>query len=159
MKEHFQDQAILRPCLLLLILISLSCILPVSALPPLPVANFTADPQEGSAQEPVQFTDTSTGTPESWHWDFGDGTGSTLQNPRHTYPYLGVYKVSLTVANAAGNTSLSKEIYMADSGTRVPTTIPLPGLPSKTPAPQSPPGLMVALAAPLIVLFLWPERR
>lgn len=153
MKEHFQDQALLRPCLLLLI--SLSCILPVSALPLQPVANFTADPQEGSALEPVQFTDTSAGTPASWHWDFGDGTSSVFQNPRHTYQYLGVYTVSLTVMNAAGNnTSVSKKIYMADSGTQVPTTIPQNSQPSRTTeTPKSPVGIVIVLAAPLIALL------
>ncbi|MDO9323494.1 MAG: PKD domain-containing protein [Methanoregula sp.] len=159
MKEYPQSQITLRPCILLLLLISLSCILPVSALLQIPVANFTADPQEGPAQEPVQFTDASTGTPVSWYWDFGDGTRSTLQNPRHTYSYLGVYTVSLTVMNAAGNTSVSKEIYMADSGTPVPTTIPPASLPRTTETPKSPVGIAIVLAAPLIALLLRPEKQ
>jgi len=161
MKENSQSQIFLRSCILLLFLISLSCILPVSALPQIPVANFTADPQEGPAREPVQFSDTSTGTPVSWHWDFGDGTSSTLQNPRHTYQYLGVYTVSLTVMNAAGsNISVSKEIYMADSGTQVPTTIPPASQPSRTTeTPKSPVGVAVVLAAPLIALLHRPEKR
>lgn len=52
----------------------------------------------------VQFTDTSTnneqGEADSFLWDFGDGTTSTLRNPIHTYnpaPDETEYEVSLTV--------------------------------------------------------------
>nr|WP_321423653.1 PQQ-binding-like beta-propeller repeat protein [uncultured Methanobacterium sp.] len=44
-----------------------------------------------------QFNGTTTGTPKSWKWDFGDGTTSTEQNPKHTYSKSGVYTVVLTV--------------------------------------------------------------
>lgn len=33
----------------------------------------------------------------SWHWDFGDGSKSSLQNPEHIYSDYGMYKVSLAV--------------------------------------------------------------
>lgn len=42
------------------------------------------------------------GTAASWHWDFGDGNTSTLQNPVHTYAADGAYTVTLIVKNAAG---------------------------------------------------------
>lgn len=32
-----------------------------------------------------------------WHWDFGDGDTSNLQNPEHTYQQQGFYEVCLTV--------------------------------------------------------------
>ncbi|WAI01765.1 PEGA domain-containing protein [Methanogenium organophilum] len=72
-----------------------------------PVANFTADPTAGSAPLTVQFNDTSTGIGDTWHWDFGDGTNSTEQNPSHTYA-TGTYTVALTVANTAGNDTVVK---------------------------------------------------
>lgn len=74
-----------------------------------PVANFTVSDMTGTALEPVQFTDTSTGMPYSWHWDFGDGTTSTEQNPEHTYSEAGTYTVSLTATNGLG-TSETKSV-------------------------------------------------
>lgn len=45
----------------------------------------------------VPMTSTSqNGTPQSWAWDFGDGTTSTLQNPTHTFARPGNYTVCLT---------------------------------------------------------------
>lgn len=61
----------------------------------------------------VIFTDTSTGPPTSWAWDFGDGNSSMAQNPSHTYAEAGTYTVVLTVANGEGNDSLSKFITVA----------------------------------------------
>ncbi len=51
------------------------------------VASFTAVPSTGLTvpSDSVTFTDTSTGSPDRWLWDFDDGTYSTLQNPVHTY--------------------------------------------------------------------------
>ena len=45
----------------------------------------------------VQFADISLGYPDSWHWDFGDGTSSSEQNPVHPYEESGSYEVCLTI--------------------------------------------------------------
>ena len=37
------------------------------------IANFTADQTIGMIPLTVRFTDTSTGNPTSWLWNFGDG--------------------------------------------------------------------------------------
>jgi outer membrane protein assembly factor BamB len=50
----------------------------------------------------TKFTDKSTGTPQSWLWNFGDGTTSTLQNPTHTYSKPGTYTITLTATNSNG---------------------------------------------------------
>jgi len=64
-----------------------------------PRASFTFQRIENT----VAFTDTSTGGPTSWRWDFGDGNQSTLQNPVHTYAAgAQSYFVTLTVRNAVG---------------------------------------------------------
>ncbi len=50
----------------------------------------------------VAFTDASTGTVDSWSWDFGDGNLSTQQNPSHTYSTGGSYNVCLITMNSCG---------------------------------------------------------
>ncbi len=54
----------------------------------------------------VQFTDQSStpGGMQFWTWDFGDGSGSSLQNPSHNFPGPGTYNVSLIVENIYGCT-------------------------------------------------------
>lgn len=76
-----------------------------------PVANFTATPLSGTEPLTVNFTDSSTNSPTSWLWNFGDGTTSTLQNPSKTYS-VGVYTVSLTATNSFGNGSIVKSGYI-----------------------------------------------
>lgn len=55
----------------------------------------------------IQFQDlsiTSAGSIYLWHWDFGDGDTSNLQNPIHIYTLPGTYLVSLTITNTLGCT-------------------------------------------------------
>lgn len=56
----------------------------------------------------VTFADASTGNPNRFSWDFGDGDGSGLQNPSHRFAAAGTYAVKLTVSNNAGSNSKSK---------------------------------------------------
>lgn len=72
-------------------------------------AGFTASPASGPAPLFVQFADASGGTPVSWAWAFGDGGTDVAQNPSHTYAAAGVYTVSLTVQDAAANTSTATQ--------------------------------------------------
>jgi PKD repeat protein len=81
-----------------------------------PVANFTGTPLKGCSPLIVNFTDTSTNTPTSWLWDFGDGNTSTEQNPQHTFynpdPNNPVnFTVNLTACNADGCGFVSKFNY------------------------------------------------
>ncbi|WP_048103871.1 PKD domain-containing protein [Methanofollis liminatans] len=73
-----------------------------------PVAAFIANVTSGSAPLAVQFTDTSTGNPASWVWNFGDGNTSTVQNPSHIYTMEGTFNVSLNVSNAGGSDTITK---------------------------------------------------
>lgn len=81
-------------------------------------ASFTATVLTGTT---VQFTDTSTGGPTSWNWDFdGDSViDSTLQNPVFTYPSAGSYQVTLSVADA-----ISTDTESINVGVGI---IPMPG--------------------------------
>ena len=58
-------------------------------------ANFAFSDSTIFSGESVFFSDLSTGYPTAWHWDFGDGSYSTLQNPFHIYMNVGNYSVSL----------------------------------------------------------------
>ena len=67
--------------------------------------------------EVVSFFDSSTGSPTSWEWDFGDGNTSTQKNPTHVYGKMSVYgmggyTVNLTVTNSAGSDTISKYGYV-----------------------------------------------
>nr|WP_319376593.1 DUF3344 domain-containing protein [uncultured Methanoregula sp.] len=77
----------------------------ITARIPSVAASFTANKTSGDAPMTVSFSDTSTGEPESWSWDFGDGTNTTGQNPVHTYSSYGTYTVKLTTANSAGSST------------------------------------------------------
>ena len=62
------------------------------------IASFEPGPGfTGPAPLTVSFHDTSAGSPEKWHWDFGDHTQSDEQNPTHVYMIPGAYAVTLTV--------------------------------------------------------------
>ena len=68
-----------------------------------PLAAFTVAPSTTvCVSQPVTFTNTSVGA-NSYSWNFGDGTGSTLANPPpHLYTSPGTYTVLLTVSNGSG---------------------------------------------------------
>ena len=88
-----------------------------SGTPTVPVANFSGTPTSGSAPLSVTFTDSSTGSPTAWYWDFGDGNVSTVQNPSHSYTSGGKYIVSLTASNASGQSTLIKDNYITANAT------------------------------------------
>lgn len=55
------------------------------------------------AKDLVSFTDTTTGAPTQWSWDFGDGSPLDLaQSPGHTYLIGGTYNIILIAGNNAG---------------------------------------------------------
>lgn len=63
----------------------------------------------------LQFFDASLGGAMTWHWDFGDGDTSTLQNPVHTYDAPGIYTVTLEITTLNGCESQSSfEICVGD---------------------------------------------
>lgn len=77
-----------------------------------PTANFSSNVNSITAGGSVSFTDTSSGNPTSWLWNFGDGTTSTSQNPNHVYSTAGTYNVTLTVTNAYGSDSEVKNGFI-----------------------------------------------
>jgi PKD repeat protein len=86
--------------------------LPIVAASAPPMADFSFQVSALS----VLFQDASTGTPTSWTWDFGDGATTMKQNPAHSYAVAGTYTVSLTVANASGQSSTKRQFVTVTAG-------------------------------------------
>jgi len=61
----------------------------------------------------VSLTDTSSGSPTTWAWNFGDGTTASTQSPTHIFAAAGIYTVSLKAENSAGSSSASQAITIA----------------------------------------------
>jgi PKD repeat protein len=111
----------------------------------LPAASFDAEPTDGAAPLPVQFTDTSVGSPTSWLWDFGDGTTSTDQSPTHTYQEPGTYTVALVAQNELGAGPEASRIITVSppSGTaitRISTASAMSATPNESLTIPTPPG-------------------
>lgn len=83
------------------------------------VANFSGTPTSGCGSVNVAFTDQSTGPVTGWSWDFGDGTGSSSQNPSHTYGTPGTYAVSLTVSSSSCQSTETKTGFVTVQATPV----------------------------------------
>jgi PKD repeat protein len=81
----------------------------------LPVADFTVNSTSGQVPLAVSFTDTSSGTPTSWSWTFGDGGVSADQDPVHVYTTAGQFAVSLQVTNEDGSNTTIKEQFITGS--------------------------------------------
>lgn len=81
-----------------------------------PVSRFDIVP-ECSNRLMMSFTDLSV-LPQTWLWDFGDGSTSTQQNPSHIYAAIGSYTVTLTVTNGGCSHSSTRTINL---------TAPAPG--------------------------------
>lgn len=76
-----------------------------------PSPSFTFSPANQCSSQPVQFTNTTSGSGLTYKWNFGDpGSGgsnsSTATNPQHTFAAFGSgsssYTVKLVVTNAGG---------------------------------------------------------
>jgi len=83
-------------------------------------ADFVATPLSGCPPMVINFKDTSTGNPQSWNWDFGDGRSSDIQNPTETFNNPGSYTIKLVVKNALGKDSLTKAQYIIVNALPVP---------------------------------------
>jgi gliding motility-associated-like protein len=61
-------------------------------------------PGDPTTSQTVDFSNFTTGA-VSYHWDFGDGTTSTAENPSHLYTSYGTYNVVLTATGPNGCTA------------------------------------------------------
>ena len=113
-----------------LIIFAILCVTSLGAVTAAPSADFTSNVTNGTSPLSVQFNDTSTDNPTSWLWDFGDGYNSTSQNPMHNYTKAGKYTVSLKVADASGNDTITKTNYILVFGSAAKNRFTNPGFES-----------------------------
>ena len=85
----------------------------------LPIADFTTSSSATTIGRTVVLSDKSTNIPQSWNWNispstysFINGTSETSKNPEIVFNNVGEYTVNLTVTNAVGSKSLTKEAFV-----------------------------------------------
>ncbi|MEW6378142.1 MAG: PKD domain-containing protein [bacterium] len=86
-----------------------------------PVAKFAPSLNPGTVNQSIKFTDSSTGGPTEWQWDFGDpdqGT-STQKSPTYKFKTAGEYRVTLTVKNNCGSATTTRNIIIVNAGDNV----------------------------------------
>ncbi len=110
-----------------------------SAVAAVPVASFTASATTICVGQSVTFTNTSSGIPTSYSWNFAGGTPttSTATNPTITYNSVGTFAVNLTATNGSGTNTVSQPNYITVVS---PIGLPLPlneGFVSATFAPTN----------------------
>lgn len=84
--------------------------------PPVPgelIADFDWKPEIPFAGQSIEFTDESTGEPQSWSWDFDDDNTSAARNPKHTYDSPGEYRVVLAARKGSDVALVTKTVHVA----------------------------------------------
>ncbi len=79
-----------------------------------PVASIGSDQEEGCSPLTIEFSDLSSGAPDTWSWEFEGGSPGTSssQNPIVTYTTPGSYDVTLEVFNAVGSDIITIQDYI-----------------------------------------------
>lgn len=95
-----------------------------------PLCNWRWETEDTLAPLAITFTDLSTYQPDTWRWDFGDGTGEIGRYQEHTYAQPGLYRACLIVSNVystdtfcqmipLGIVSSSEELAMLQQSIRI----------------------------------------
>jgi hypothetical protein len=77
-----------------------------------PTASFSLNQNSNT----VAFQNTSNGEGLSFHWDFGDGASSNIENPTHTYTANGTYTITLTVTNLCNSDIYTNQVNITTTG-------------------------------------------
>lgn len=79
-----------------------------------PVADFISASNTIETEEHIEFTDTSTGVPTEWAWEFEGGSPSSSieQHPTVSYTAAETYQVKLTATNESGSDEEVKTNYI-----------------------------------------------
>lgn len=81
--------------------------------PPLPSANFSFTGDNSPVPCEINFTNSSINA-TSYTWNFGDGSSSQEENPKHTYKTEGTFSVKLTADGKGGTHSISKSLTVLE---------------------------------------------
>jgi gliding motility-associated-like protein len=99
----------------------------ITVAPCVPLVAGFSYPDNICVGDCITFTDTTSGIPISWTWDFGGGATpntSTDQNPVACFLTAGTYDIQLTVSDAGGNTSsVTNQISVFDLPSVTATTV------------------------------------
>lgn len=82
----------------------------------------TSSPFSGQA---VTFTDRSSGEPDSWSWDFGDGAQSSSQSPVHTWTVPGTYDVTLIASRNGTSSTRARSLIVREAAESVRMLVPV----------------------------------
>ncbi len=77
--------------------------------PPFAAYTFNANQLSVNFQNLSQYA-------TSWHWNFGDGNTSVLQNPSHAYAQAGVYTVCLIATDTCGSDTSCQTLGLTSTG-------------------------------------------
>jgi PKD repeat protein len=110
----------------------------VATPPPSPSADFFCSPTTFIVNGSTICTDTSSGSPAAWSWDFGDGTDvQTEQSPVHQYTVAGTYTVRMTAINITGSSTTTRNNYIHVLAFSTPTPAPTGATPTPAPTPNT----------------------
>ncbi len=91
-----------------------------------PVAVAAASPTAGPSPLVVTFSSAGTNDPDgdllAYGWNFGDGQGSTIANPVHTYASPGSYLAILNVSDGVGGVAIDSVTILVSDGGAFPST-------------------------------------
>lgn len=85
------------------------------SIPP-PKADFSFTPPNPTTASDVVFQDRSTNA-SRWHWTFGDGQTSEMENPSHRFANPARYNVQLLVSNESGQDNAGADITITPPAT------------------------------------------
>ncbi len=79
---------------------------------PIPSASYSYIENNNS----IAFSDLTSGSPDTWAWDFGDGSSSSQQNPTHSYSTSGDYLVCLIASEGSCSDSICQIVSATVTG-------------------------------------------
>jgi len=82
-----------------------------------PISTFSVQYTNPPIATLVQFTDHTLNEPLFWDWDFGDGSFSSLQNPKHSFNIPGIHTIRLITRNCFSADTSYETINVQESPT------------------------------------------